>query len=324
MSDKDYAPLSAACVRALNDKLYDKRKTAALEIEKMVKEFAAVNNTGQIKRMLKILGQDFALSQNPHARKGGLIGLAAIAIALGKDTACYTEELIKPILGCLSDQDLRVRYYACESLYNVVKVARSSVLPHFPTIFNSLSKIATDSDQNIKNASELLDRLLKDIVAESPKFDLEGFIPLLRERIYTKSPFSRQFIISWISVLNSEPGLDLISYLPEILDGLFRILEDTNLEVKKMCETALGEFLRIIKADPSKVNFGAMINILINHAQEKNDELVQFTAITWIKEFVQLSGPAMLPFMSGIFTAILPCLAFEADARRSILLLFFF
>lgn len=34
MSDKDYAPLSAACVRALNDKLYDKRKTAALEIEK--------------------------------------------------------------------------------------------------------------------------------------------------------------------------------------------------------------------------------------------------------------------------------------------------
>lgn len=34
MSEKDYAPLSAACVRALHDKLYDKRKTAALEIEK--------------------------------------------------------------------------------------------------------------------------------------------------------------------------------------------------------------------------------------------------------------------------------------------------
>lgn len=50
----------------------------------MVKEFAAVNNTGQIKRLLKVLGQDFSLSQNPHARKGGLIGLAAIAIALGR------------------------------------------------------------------------------------------------------------------------------------------------------------------------------------------------------------------------------------------------
>lgn len=72
--------------------------------------------------------------------------------------------MIKPILGCLSDQDLRVRYYACESLYNVVKVARGAVLPHFAPIFNALSKIATDPEQTVKNASELLDRLMKVIV----------------------------------------------------------------------------------------------------------------------------------------------------------------
>ncbi|XP_056637981.1 protein VAC14 homolog isoform X1 [Diorhabda sublineata] len=316
MSEKDYAPLSSACVRALHDKLYDRRKTAALEIEKMVKEFAAVNNTGQIKKILKVLGQDFSLSQNPHARKGGLIGLAAISIALGKDTEMYADELIKPILGCMVDQDQRVRYYACESLYNVVKVSRGAVLRHFSAIFNCLSKIATDPDPNVKVASELLDRLLKESVLENTSFNLDGFIPLLRERIYTKNAFSRQFIISWVTVLNSEPGLDLISYLPEILDGLFRILSDPNPEVKKMCETILGEFLRKIKANPSNVNFGAMINILINHAQEKGDDLAQFTAITWIKEFVQLSGPAMLPYMSGIFTAVLPCLSYDTDARR--------
>ena len=34
MTDKDYAPLSSHCVRALCDKMYDKRKAAALEIEK--------------------------------------------------------------------------------------------------------------------------------------------------------------------------------------------------------------------------------------------------------------------------------------------------
>ncbi|CAG9861104.1 unnamed protein product [Phyllotreta striolata] len=318
MSEKDYAPLSAACVRALHDKIYEKRKTAALEIEKMVKEFAAVNNTGQIKRLLKVLGQDFAVSQNAHAKKGGLIGLAAIAIALGKNTETYTDELIRPILNCMVDQDLRVRYYACESLYNVVKVSRGAVLCHFPAIFNSLSKIATDPDHNVKNASELLDRLLKEIVLENTEFDLDGFIPLLRERIYTKNAFSRQFIISWISVLNSEPDLDLIRYLPEILDGLFRILDDPNLEVKKMCETILGEFLRKIKEDPSKVDFAATINILINHAQEKGDDLVQYTALTWIKEFVQLSGPSMLPCMSAIFTAVLPCLSYDTEVQRNI------
>ncbi|GLH02434.1 protein VAC14 homolog [Gryllus bimaculatus] len=317
MSERDYAPLSSACVRALNDKLYDKRKAAALEIEKMVKEFAATNNIIQIKRLLKVLGQDFATSQNPHTRKGGLIGLAAIAVALGKDTSLYTAELIHPILACFCDSDLRVRYYACESLYNVVKVARGSVLVHFTDIFSALSKLAADPDQNVKNGSELLDRLMKDIVTESSTFDLVSFMPLLRERIYTKNTFARQFIISWVSVLDAVPDIDLILFLPEVLDGLFRILEDPTLEIKKMCDTVLGEFLRSIKSDPSRVDFAGMINILTTHAQA-TDELLQFTALTWIKEFVNLSGRRMLPFASGILTAVLPCLSYDNESRKNI------
>jgi vacuole morphology and inheritance protein 14 len=35
------------------------------------------------------------------------------------------------------------------------------VLPHFTDIFNALSKLAADPDQNVKNGSELLDRLMK-------------------------------------------------------------------------------------------------------------------------------------------------------------------
>lgn len=50
----------------------------------MTKEFSTVNNSIQIKKLLKVLSQEFAVSQNPHTRKGGLIGLAAMAIALGK------------------------------------------------------------------------------------------------------------------------------------------------------------------------------------------------------------------------------------------------
>ena len=34
MTDKDYAPLTTSCIRSLNDKLYEKRKVAALEIER--------------------------------------------------------------------------------------------------------------------------------------------------------------------------------------------------------------------------------------------------------------------------------------------------
>ncbi len=37
----------------------------------------------------------------------------------------------------------------------------------------------------------------------------------------------------------------------------------------------------------------------------------QYTAIAWINEFVILSGAALLPFTSGILTAILPCMAHD-------------
>lgn len=34
MTERDFAPLTLATVRGLNDKLYEKRKVAALEVEK--------------------------------------------------------------------------------------------------------------------------------------------------------------------------------------------------------------------------------------------------------------------------------------------------
>ncbi|XP_069757097.1 protein VAC14 homolog isoform X1 [Narcine bancroftii] len=315
-TEKDFAPLTTNIVRALNDKLYEKRKVAALEIEKLVREFVAQNNIGQIKHVIQILSQEFALSQHPHSRKGGLIGLAACSIALGKDSGLYLKELIEPVLTCFNDADSRLRYYACEALYNIVKVARGSVLPHFNVLFNGLSKLAADPDPNVKSGSELLDRLLKDIVTESSKFDLVAFVPLLRERIYSNNQYARQFIISWILVLECVPDINLLDYLPEILDGLFQILGDNSKEIRKMCETVLIEFLKEIKKNPSSVKFAEMANILVIHCQA-SDDLIQLTAMTWMREFIQLAGRLMLPYSSGILTAVLPCLSYD-DRKKSI------
>lgn len=314
--EKDFAPLTPNIVRALNDKLYEKRKVAALEIEKLVREFVAQNNALQIKHVIQTLSQEFALSQHPHSRKGGLIGLSACSIALGKDSELYLKELVEPVLTCLGDSDSRLRYYACEALYNIVKVARGAVLPHFNVLFDGLSKLAADPDPNVKSGSELLDRLLKDIVTESSKFDLVAFIPLLRERVYSNNQYARQFIISWIQVLESVPDINLLDYLPEILDGLFQILGDNGKEIRKMCEVVLGELLKEIKKNPSSVKFAEMANILVIHCQT-TDDLIQLTAMCWMREFIQLAGRAMLPYSSGVLTAVLPCLAYD-DRKKSI------
>ncbi|XP_040265952.1 protein VAC14 homolog [Bufo bufo] len=315
-AERDLSPLTPNIVRALNDKMYEKRKVAALEIEKLVREFVAQNNAAQIKHVIQILSQEFALSQHPHSRKGGLIGLAACSIALGKDSGQYLRELIEPVLTCFNDADSRLRYYACEALYNIVKVARGAVLPHFNVLFDGLSKLAADPDPNVKSGSELLDRLLKDIVTESSKFDLIGFVPLLRERIYSNNQYARQFIISWILVLENVPDINLLEYLPEILDGLFQILGDNSKEIRKMCEVSLGEFLKEIKKMPDSVKFAEMANILVIHCQS-SDDLIQLTAMSWMREFLQLAGRVMLPYSSGILTAVLPCLSYD-DRKKSI------
>ena len=49
-----------------------------------------------------------------------------------------------------------------------------------------------------------------------------------------------------------------------------------------------------------------MVNILITHSQS-TQPLVQFMALTWLKEFVNLKS-SLVPFSANLLTAILPCL----------------
>jgi vacuole morphology and inheritance protein 14 len=96
----------------------------------MVAEFAMAKNYAQIEKLIAVISREFAASSDPNKRKGGLIGLAGISIGLGKDTDKFIKDLVNPILNCLTDTDTRVRYFASESLYNVVKVARSKSIPY--------------------------------------------------------------------------------------------------------------------------------------------------------------------------------------------------
>lgn len=167
----------------------------------MVGEFSKTKNHSQIKKLIENFATQYCVSKDPNKRKGGLIALASCAIALGPDCELFIHELLHPVMNCLMDTDTRVRYFASESLYNIVKISRQAIIPMFPEVFSALSRLVADPDVAVKNASELLDRLLKDIITENSQiFDLPSFIPLLRERVLTKNSFARQFLISWISV----------------------------------------------------------------------------------------------------------------------------
>ena len=155
-------PLQQTILRNLGDRSYDKRKNAALDIENLIKQLQETGDTNRIRDVITVLGKDFACSTNANHRKGGLIGLAATAIGLMTDAsecitrlhthsrtgdvfivcfyrshypyhntvsvvpACFPathlDQLTPPVLRCFDDPESRVRYYACESLYNIAKV----------------------------------------------------------------------------------------------------------------------------------------------------------------------------------------------------------
>ena len=93
--------MDSSVQRLLNDKLYDKRKQGALEfvqleisvynhhlllssLERIVREASANHEHEKIAKIVDQLCHDYAYAvHQPHARNGGLIGLAAASIALG-------------------------------------------------------------------------------------------------------------------------------------------------------------------------------------------------------------------------------------------------
>lgn len=140
-------------------------------------------------------------------------------------------------------------------------------------------QLASDSELSVKNGAELLDRLVKDIVAESASsyvsvlqvpekslqdpdaglesdelsvdlptaFSLAKFIPLLKERIHVINPFTRMFLVLWLTLLDTIPDLELVSYLPAFLGGLIKFLGDPNKDVHVATQNLLERFLSEIK-----------------------------------------------------------------------------
>ncbi|CAK9146249.1 unnamed protein product [Ilex paraguariensis] len=309
-----FSVVPASVLRNLSDKLYEKRKNAALEIENIVKQLTVAGEHDKIAAVINLLTNEFTYSPQANHRKGGLIGLAAATVGLTSEAAPYLEQIVPPVLNSFSDQDSRVRYYACEALYNIAKVVRGEFIIFFNQIFDALCRLSTDSDPSVQSAAHLLDRLVKDIVTETDQFSIEEFIPLLRERMNVLNPYVRQFLVGWITVLDSVPDIDMLGFLPDFLDGLFNMLSDSSHEIRQQADSALSEFLQEIKNSPS-VDYGRMAEILVQRAAS-SDEFTRLTAITWINEFVKLGGDQLVPYYADILGAILPCISDKEEKIR--------
>ena len=83
------------------------------------------------------------------------------------------------------------------------------------------------------------------------------------------------------------------------------------------CQKILNELLEKVKTSPETVDFPKLTNLIVLQSQS-SVSLIKETSLKWLVECVQLAKSIILPFSSGILSAILPTLAYE-DFSNNIL-----
>ena len=93
------------------------------------------------------------------------------------------------------------------------------------------------------------------------------------------NPFTRQFLVGWITLLDSIPDLELVTYLPEFLGGLMKFLSDPNRDVHSSTQACLDKFLNEIKRI-SRVKKGIVESKKSKEARKrKRDESVDSDSV---------------------------------------------
>lgn len=307
-------PLPPFTLRALAQKEYDKRKAAAVEVEHTIQELREGGNMERVANIVQYIVEELAQSPLPNVRKGALHALAGAAIGLREEVPTYLPQILPPVLASFTDPDCRVRYYACESLYNIAKVARIHCVAHFNDIFEALFKLSADTDLGVQNGFQLLDRLMKDVVAESGVFEIASFMPLLKRRIYVANSYTRQFLIGWISILDAVPAINMLEHLPGFFDGLFHMLSDPNKEIRQQAYAVLFDFLQEIKTS-AQVDYAPVVGILVQHCASR-DRFSRLTAITWLHDLANAGQGRLLPFASTVLEAVLKSISHAEEEIR--------
>jgi len=96
-----------------------------------------------------------------------LMAYASIIISLGQTNSVqFINKIIPAMLPFFYDPNDLVRFYSCESLYNIAKILKGEILIYFNEIFDILCSVTVDPINNVRGAASILDRLIKDIVIE--------------------------------------------------------------------------------------------------------------------------------------------------------------
>eukprot|EP00985_Skeletonema_marinoi_P029391 scaffold27751_cov93-Skeletonema_marinoi.AAC.2 len=230
--------ISAAVLVSLAHKRYERRRLAAMEIEKVVRSYVMTEDYPRVRAILLLLSDDYVRSTNEDARKGGAVALAACAIGLKKanegrrDVIECRDLILASVVHACQDHSQRVRYYATESLFNVTKVIPSLAVRHFFILFEILRSLYADVDLDVRSGAELLDKKLKEVIVgaiNSGSFSADACVPVFARFVYMRNKATKQLTLTWLQEFSEKlVGDPILEFLHLFLGGIFAMIADPN------------------------------------------------------------------------------------------------
>jgi hypothetical protein len=302
--------ISAAVLVSLAHKRYERRRLAAMEIEKVVRSLVqqGEDQLERVRAILLLLSDDYVRSTSEDARKGGVVALAACAIGLKKapDSQAVHEcrdLILASVVHACQDHSQRVRYYATESLFNVVKVIPSLAVQHFFILFEILRSLYADVDLDVRSGAELLDKKLKELIVgamNSGSFTADACVPVFARFCYMRNKATKRLTLTWLQELNEKIlGAPILEFLHLFLGGIFDMVADPTLAIRQSAlaflQSVLPKLLVVNSGEAAiedmesggmTVDFDKILQSL-TLTMEHADPFVRKVAMYWMSRIVK-------------------------------------
>lgn len=297
--------LSAAVLVSLAHKRYERRRLAAMEIEKVVRSLVQQDELDRVRAILLLLSDDYVRSRNEDARKGGVVALAACAIGLKKANEAVPEVsecrdlILASVVHACQDHFPRVRYYATESLFNVVKAIPALAVQHFFILFEILRSLYADVEVDVRSGAEMLDKKLKEVIVgaiNSGSFSAEACVPIFARFVYMRNKATKRLTLLWLQELNEKLiGTPVLEFLHLFLGGIFAMIADPSISIRQSALAFLQSVLPKLLVDNEafedegasmKIDFDKLIQSLVT-TLEHPDPFVRKVAMYWMSRIVR-------------------------------------
>jgi len=292
-SAASYELLGETVLKGLGDRLLEKRKQAANEIEAKVRTVLLDSPTGRdyVHRIISCLHRDLIDSRQRDQKKGGLQAFASVAVACGDEIQHFLQQLLPPVLCSFQDDEVRVKYYACEAVLNIYNVAGKLLLPYFNQIFDAILKCHIDPDNDLRSAAVLVDQKLQELVMNhGDQFGTAEFVLQLATWVKIKSPPVRLSLLSWIRMLLDIPQTHMVSCAPHYLDVVFTMLPDQTRDIRQTAHALLRDLLSKVTSSSHESALqiissttGILVKICYAH-----DACSRIVALYWLHDYVAI------------------------------------